>query len=165
MAHRLPDPPPDLGPNCLAFYSELRRMLEALRPRKLDAERTSVSFDKRGLEVILANAEDDDWDIWASVAEDQIIAGAGLAHEHFEPSPAEERAWPSVAVDFIAELLRGEVLITRTYRGNSLISVRHQGPEQASPYYTGLLTPARLMFWREKRQQTERVSFGVESRG
>ncbi len=35
------------------------------------------------------------------------------------------RPWTTVIVDFIAEILRGEIEIETTFRGNTPIAVRH----------------------------------------
>ena len=66
-------------------------------------------------------------------------------------------------VDFVAEILRGEIEVETKFRGNSLVSVRHfnldESGERRPLGYTGFLVPARLLFWRAKRTETERLSF------
>ena len=66
-------------------------------------------------------------------------------------------------VDFVAEILRGEIEVETTYRGDTPVAVRHfnRGPdgERALLGHTGLLIPARLFLWRPLRTEIERVSW------
>jgi hypothetical protein len=89
--------------------------------------------------------------------------GIDYVHEHFdvEWSADEERDWMTVAIDFIAELLRGEVEIVTTYRGDSPALVKHRrvgGKERGASVLL-----AGLKVWRPKRTEVERVDF--EARG
>jgi hypothetical protein len=43
----------------LAFYEELRRMLGVVRPARLDPEKTSLQFERDGLELRLVHADHD----------------------------------------------------------------------------------------------------------
>jgi hypothetical protein len=163
---RLPDPPESLAGAPLAFYAELRRMLGVVRPARLDPDNASVQFERDGLELRLVHADHDAWGIWATVGEPDAIVGTGSAHEHFfapDEGETEMRPWTTVIVDFIAEILRGEIEIETTFRGNTPIAVRHFNLDESgrrTPLgYTGFPVPARLMLWREKRTETERESF------
>ena len=66
-------------------------------------------------------------------------------------------------MDFVAEILRGEIEVETTFRGNAPISVRHFNRDASgtrhSLGYTGFLTPARLLLWQSKRTETETVSW------
>jgi hypothetical protein len=142
------------------FLSELKRMIEHVRPAALDEARSSASADGRVAEVELVHAERPDWSVWAEAREDEIVVGVAELHEHFgaEWSADGERPFTTVAVDFIAELLRGEVEITTTYRGGTPAAVSHRLVDRPEPLgHTG--TIAALMFWRPKRTTVERVSF------
>jgi hypothetical protein len=162
----LPEPPDSLPDAPRAFYRELQHMLEVVRPARLDWDETTVQFNRRGVEVQLKHADNNDWTIWAGVADRDAIAGTAGMHEHFfapDAGETEERPWTTEIVDFVAEILRGEVKVETTYRGGRPIAVRHFNLDengQRSPLgYTGFLTPARFMFWREKHMETERKSF------
>ncbi|HXV96176.1 MAG TPA: hypothetical protein VD695_06475 [Gaiellaceae bacterium] len=166
MTGVLPEPPRELDGAPRAFYEELLRMLATIRPARIDADESSAKFDDDGVEVLLAHAERAEWIIWASVGEDDAIAGAGWAHEHFfapEPGETNGRPWTTEIVDFLAELLRGEIEIRTTYRGDSPITVSHWSrDERGEPglvWKTTFLTPARLLVWQPKRTETERLSF------
>ena len=166
MTGVLPEPPTELAGPARAFYEELLRMLEAVRPARIDVVRSSVAFAGGEVEVVLAHAEREDWAAWASVGGDDAIAGAGWAHEHFfapEPGEANGRPWTTEIVDFVAEVLRGQVEIRTTYRGDTPIAVSHWSlDERGEPglvWKTAFLTPARLLVWRPKRSELERLSF------
>jgi hypothetical protein len=161
-----PKPPQALSGAPRAFYDELRQMLELVQPSKLDTQRSSARFDADGVDVSLGHVDRDDWKIWASVGERDAIVSTGWAHEHFFPgSPAEEeeRSWTTAIVDFIAEILRGEIETETTFRGKAAISVRHlnidENGEWALLGRTFFPVPARLLLWRPKRTETERLSF------
>ena len=141
-------------------------MLADVKPKRVDLRTSSARFDRKGVEVNLVHADRHDWAIWASVGDSDAIVGTSYAHEHFFPPPegvAEDRPWTTQIVDFIAEILRGEIEVVTNFRGNSPISVRHfnlgESGERSSLGYTGFLTPARLLCWRPKRTETERLSF------
>ncbi|HXV32808.1 MAG TPA: hypothetical protein VD769_02270 [Gaiellaceae bacterium] len=162
----LPEPPPELDGAARAFYDELVRMLAAVGPSRVDPEQSSASFEDGGVEVLLAHAERAEWIVWASVGEQDAIAGAGWAHEHFfapEPGEPNGRLWTTEIVDFVAELLRGEIEIRTTYRGATPIAVAHWSrDDRGEPglvWKTAFLTPARLLVWRPKRSEVERLSF------
>ena len=166
MALELPDPPESIGSAPRRFYDELRQMLDSVRPTQVDPERTSVTFDGRGVEVKFVHLDRHDWSISATVGErDAIVATLG-AHEHFFASTDgedEERPWTTQVVDFVAEILRGEIEVETTYRGHSPIAVQHFGidatGQRRSLGYTGVLTPARLFLWRSKRSESRSASW------
>jgi hypothetical protein len=165
MPLALPDPPATLSEPARAFYDELREMLALVAPNQVDASKTSVRFEDGGVEIELTHAERDDWSIWATVGDRDAIAGTSWAHEHFFPSRGEpdERPWTTQIVDFIAEILRGEIEIETTFRGNTPVSVRHfnrdENGERNLLGQTGFLLPGRLLIWKPKRTETERASF------
>src|SRR4051812_35822357 len=104
MSVELPDPPATLPPAPLAFYEELRRMLDAVRPARIDADTVSVAFESDGLELRLVHAEREDWAVWATVGEDDAVVGTAWAHEHFSaprPGVVEQRTWTTRMVDFV----------------------------------------------------------------
>jgi hypothetical protein len=78
----------------------------------------------------------------------------------------ETHPWPGEALDFIAELLRGEIELETEYRGDTPIKVRHYLLEPNGQRHdlkmTGLLRPALLMFWKPTRTEITRIDFGAE---
>ena len=165
MSVELREPPASLPTAPRAFYEQLRQMLDVVRPR-VDPHKVTVGFGDDGLEISFVHADREDWVIWATVGEDQGLVGTAWAHEHFfAPSVGvvEQRAWTTQMVDFIAEILRGEIEIETTFRGDTPVAVEHfnrdeQG-QRCSLGRTGFLTPARLLVWRPKRTETEQASF------
>jgi hypothetical protein len=161
----LPDPPASLSGAPRAFYDELRAMLAEVRPSQLDLAAAAVKFD-RGVEVGLKHVSRDDWSVWATIGDRDAMVGTSWAHEHFS-SPrlgvVEDRPWTTQMVDFIAEVLRGQVEVETTFRGNTPVAVRHFNLDEHGGRQllveTGFLVPGRLALWRPKRTTTERVSF------
>ena len=149
-----------------SFERELARMLEHVAPSRLDSGRSTLI----GNVVVLAHETRPDWDIHVTVDSESIIVGAAGMHEHFDPPPAgaeTDRPWTTEAVDFIAELLRGEIVVQRTYRGRFLVRIEHgrtdQIDESSSYTTTVLLTPALLLPFMRRRVECERPSFQDES--
>lgn len=161
----LPEPPPDAGLNCLAFYVELRQMLDRTRPSKVSESKSSVKFSKQTLEVWLVHSENDDWSVGATMSESGAIVSTGPAHEHFsvEENVDPDRPWTTRMVDFIAEALRGEIETQTVFRGSNPITVEHFRIEadgsSSSLGFTGFLTPARAMVWLPKSSKIECHSF------
>jgi hypothetical protein len=162
----LPEPPQELEGAPRAFYDELRRMLALVQPSKLDTDKSSARFDEDGVDVDLAHVDRDDWMIWASVGKRGAIVATAWAHEHFDPDPPGmegERPWTTVIVDFIAEIMRGEIEVETTFRGKTAVAVRHfnrdKYGERTILGRTGFLVPAGLALWRPKRTEIERLSF------
>ena len=137
------------------FLRELREMLARVRPAALDGE-PRVSEEPPGTRVELVHAENPDWTIWALVGEGESVVGVAQLHEHLEHA--------SEAVDMIAELLRGEIEIHTTYRGDAVATVRHYLVEaDGTRRELGLTgTVGGLALWRPKRTEVERVSFGAQ---
>jgi hypothetical protein len=166
MSFAFPEAPTSLPSAPRAFYDELRRMLAVVRPPRLSPDGTSVQFAGKAVEVALKHADRDDWSIWATVGELEAIVGTSYAHEHFfarAHTRREERPWTTEIVDYIAELLRGEIEVVTTLRGETAISVAHFNVDERGGRQllgqTGFLVPARLLLWRPKRAQTERISW------
>jgi hypothetical protein len=145
------------------FLAELRRMLEHVAPRRLDQARTVLAEGTR--ELVLAHDREPDWDIHVAVDPGSITVGTAGAHEHFyaEAHEAEDpRPWTVVPVDFIAELLRGEIEVRRHYRGRHVVKIEHGRTEGGSfePFTSTIpMSPGFLMPWAEKRVETERPDF------
>jgi hypothetical protein len=61
------------------------------------------------------------------------------------------------------ELLRGEIEIETTFRGDTIAVVRHYNRDESGERSllgpTGFLSPGRLLIWRPQRVETERVTF------
>ncbi len=141
-------------------------MLAEVDAPRLSTEKTSARFDEKGLDVDLIHADRHDCGIWASVGERDAIVSTSYVHEHFFPperGQVEERLWTTEIVDFIAEILRGEVEVHTTFRGETPIMVEHfnldERGERHHLGYTGFLLPGRLFLWRPKRTEVERISF------
>ena len=131
MTLALPDPPASLTGAPRAFYEELREMLSIVRPTRVDPTKSSVEFDDDGVDVALVHSERADWGVWATVGESDAIVGTGWAHEHFFPPStgvAEERPWTTQTVDFIAEILRGEIEGRQTRRRSEQPASRRMVP-------------------------------------
>ena len=165
VAIGLADPPATLPAEVGQFYDELRAMLEHVRPSELDTERAAVSFGVDGLGLELPHVSEADWTIHARVTRHEAVVGVDPMHEHFKWDEAGRR-WPSLAVDFIAEILRGEIEIHTEYRGTTLIRTRHfriDAEEQRHELGTiGLLRPALFMVWKPLRTQAVRMRFGAQ---
>jgi len=166
MSVELRDPPATLPTAPRTFYEQLRQMLDVVRPTRIDPDKVSVAFDDDGLEISLVHTDREDWVIWATVGEDEAIVGTAWAHEHFSaPSVGvvEQRAWTTQMVDFIAEILRGEIEIETAFRGDTPVAVKHFNRDEHGHRSllgrTGFLVPGRLFVWRPKRTETEQVSF------
>lgn len=165
MAHWLDDAIERTSGPVADFLRELREMLALVQPAALDEAACSTSPSPSGLRVTLAHAREERWSIWIDAGDDSIVVGIAEMHEHFEPwreeFKDEERAWSTQAVDFVAELLRGEIEIHTTYRGNSVAKVNHYRLEpdgsRTSFGVTGFTAAAAV--WRPKRTEVERVSF------
>jgi hypothetical protein len=165
MTTALPEAPAALEGAPRAFYDELLRMLSVVQPM-LDEQESWAKFDRKGVEVNLVHAERTDWAIWATVGKRDAIAGTSWAHEHFfapDEGDPEPRPWTTEIVDFVAEILRGEIETETTFRGGSVLSVRHfnrdEHGERKSLGRTVFLPPARLLIWLPKRVERERMSF------
>jgi hypothetical protein len=166
MTLHLPDPPESLKPAPRLFYDELRRMLEGVQAAQVDPRRSSAKFDNNGVEVVFVHLNRKDWTVWATVGDREAIVATLGAHEHFfAPSDGahEERPWTTEIVDFVAEILRGQIEVETTYRGRAPISVRHFNLDTSGKRHqlghTGFLTPARLFLWQSKRTETETGSW------
>lgn len=147
------------------FLTELRSMLDHVRPAELDEQSSEAKVEPGRVELRLAHAREESWSIWVDAGEDSIVVGAAEMHEHFEPwRDDEERSWTTQAVDMIAELLRGQIEIHTTYRGGSVARVRHYLVDEDGGRREFGLTAfsAQLAFWRPKRTEVERVSFGAQ---
>jgi hypothetical protein len=163
----LPDPPVNLAPAPRAFYDELREMLRVVRPGDLDPSGIGVEVDRDGaLEVTLPHGRQSDWAIVACIGRERGIVHAGPAHEHFDSVDGPtDRPWSTEAVDFIAEVLRGEFEIECVFRGRALIKIKHylRDDEGRHPMgTTGLLRPGLLMFWRPTRTEVTTIDFGAQ---
>ena len=149
------------------FLRELKAMLDAVRPAALDHAACSVTLGDE-VEVRLAHTREERWTIWAAARRDSIVVGTGEMHEHFEPwreeLADEERPWTTQAVDMIAELLRGEIEIRTTYRGDSVAHVEHYliGEDGSRESFGTAGFTALLALWRPKRTEVERVSFDAQ---
>lgn len=145
----------------LDFLTELRATLEEVQPAALDAERSGVSTRGKLTELRLAHAHDERWSIWAELGETSVALGFGDVHEHIgkEWSGDRERSWTTVAVDLVADILRGQVEVVTTYRGAAVASVTHRRVGGGDLGTTGFL--AALKVWRPKRTEVERVDFGA----
>lgn len=141
-------------------------MLELVHARELDAERVVIEFADAGVRLRLPHLREADWTIDATIAPDNAVVTVGPVHEHFDADET-GRPWPSLAVDFIAEILRGEIEIETEYRGAAPIRIRHfvlaTDGQRHELGMTGLLRPALLMRWRPTRTEVLRVTFDAQA--
>jgi hypothetical protein len=152
-------PPPAEAPH---FAAELTRMLERVAPRRLDRERSELS-GAAGT-YLLAHDRRPEWDIDVTLDPDEIVVAAAGAHEHFmawASGPEDPRPWTVEAVDFVAELFRGEIVVRRCYRGRWLTRIEHgryEGGVFRAHGWTVRLTPAALLPL-ARRTEVERPDF------
>ena len=141
-------------------------MLDSLQPGRVDPRRSSVGFDAPGVEVRLVHLHRQDRSILVTVGDSDATVATLGAREHFFGSADVEddgRPWTAQVVDFVAEILRGEIEVETTYRGRAPLSVEHFSIDatgrRRSLGSTGFLTAARFFFWRSKRTETARASW------
>lgn len=129
----LPDPPDSLAGPARGFYVELLRMLQAVQPTEVDRQTSTVRFQSDAVDVRLRHARRREWEIWATVGDKDAIVATDWAHEHFFAPPdngTEERPWTTEIVDFVAEILRGEIEVDVTLRGKRALSMRHYNRDE-----------------------------------
>ena len=147
------------------FFREVSEMLGQLDPPALDHDRSRIT--PRSDEILLAHSDRPEWDVMAEFDEWSIVVGVAGAHEHFEHFEAApgERPWTSAAVDFIAEVLCGEVEVQKTYRGSFVVRVEHGRRDSDGafqPFGTMVpLTPAHLLRFAARRVEVQRPDFGA----
>ncbi|MEW6153562.1 MAG: hypothetical protein AB1673_06185 [Actinomycetota bacterium] len=108
----------------------------------------------------------------ASVSASEIIIDMSQAdrwryHWHFAPTwndvygAVPDRSWLSLAVDFVSDLLLGEVRVCSTYRGDDLVKIHVEViSAEGEPIVSGTAgfpTAAGLKFWRERRYEEATV--------
>jgi hypothetical protein len=148
------------------FRAELERMLERVRPRRLDATRSSLAGEAGTF--LLAHDRHPGWDVDVVVGLDEIIVSAAGAHEHFLSDwidPDAEAPHAARAVEFIAAIMRGRVEVERAYRGPFLTRINHYRVTGRPEYSvrTVLLTGAQLLVFLRRRIERERPEFGAEA--
>lgn len=153
-------------------------MFEHLSDRLPAGLRTSARIEScRGNDELLLEVTDlnSGLTIEAIASADEIIiamseADAWSDHWHFAPDwndvygPGPDRSWRSLAVDFLAELLHGEVRVRVTYRGGCPIKVYTEvtssDGESLTEGTTGALTLSATKFWAKRRVEDRNVRFG-----
>ena len=153
------------SPAANGFRDELLSMLDQLAPPELDREGSLIGS---GGEVVhLVHRSRPEWDVVAYLDTWSIVVDVAGAHEHFEDWDQEpgERPWTTVAVDFVAEILCGEIAIERSYRGRLLTRVRHgrRDDDGSLDVFSEMvpLTPAPLFWFLPRRVEVERPDFGA----
>lgn len=152
-------------------------MLEHLGAEHLANVRTSARLDegRRHAQLVLElNHVDREILVEAYTSHDEIIvlmseADAWSYHWHFAPTwndvygSVAGRAWTSLAVDFLAELLHGEVRVRATYGGDHLLKVHAEVVGSDGHCFTagttGALTARALNFWAKRRVEERIVRF------
>lgn len=137
--------------------TELRSMLDQVRPRRLDLARSALTGESGSF--VLAHDARPDWDIEALMDEAETIVFAAGAHEHFLAD--DSRAGVRGAVSFIAELLRGEIEVERAFRGRFLTRIDHWHRDGRS-VRTVPLTGAPLLVFLKRRIERERPDFEAQ---
>lgn len=131
-------------------------------------QRSSVERDDGDLEVTLAHAGRDDWNVVIAVTGDEAIVFFRAAHAHFGrwTEDAQEVAWTQLAMEFVAALLRGEVQVDALWSGEQLLRARYtrRDPDGALVALDSSVhfSPGWLMPWRMRRT-SERPSFMTPS--
>lgn len=142
----------------------LSAMFALVNPHQLDPVRSSVSSEND--HVLIAHQTRREWDIHVLVSSDEVRVEVAGAHEHFfrsDPNAQSSRPWTMEAVDFIAELLHGEVEIRRHYRGRFLTKVAHQN--SLGTQVTVCLTPAAFLFFLPRRVTRTRPNYECAQAG
>jgi len=157
-----------------AFLDESRRMVVDLGGTAWRQVHTSSRLERirwsDQLILALSNSVDD-ITVEASVGSEEIIVDMSQAdrwsyHWHFAPSwndvygTIPGRSWISLAVDFVADLLLGEVRVRTTCRGDDLVKIdaeviSDEGEVIASG--TAGFPIAGLKFWLERRHEEATV--------
>ena len=167
-----------LGLKQRAFFHEVSQMLEHIGvARSEDGVRTSGRLERfRSADqlVLELTASDGELMIEASAGEDEIIIAmserdAWTSNWHFTPTwndvygSVADRAWTSLAVDFLAELLQGEVRVRATYRGDHFLKVHAEvigsDGEMVTAATTGGLSARALNFRAKRRVEKRTVRF------
>jgi hypothetical protein len=160
-----------------ALIDEFRRMLERFSD-SASRLRTSARLERfRGADQLLLELREleGNLEIDVSAAEGEIVIAMGEGedwndHWHFAPTwndvygNVPDRRWTSLAVDFVAKLLRGEVRVSATYRDDRLLKVHSEvvgsDGEVVTSGTTGALSPRVLNFWAKRRVEERTVRFG-----
>lgn len=158
-----------------AFLDEARRMVAHLGAPVSQYVRTSARVERfRGSDqLILALTNPvNAITVEASVSANEIIIDMSQAdrwsyHWHFAPTwndvygAVPDRPWLSLAVDFVSDLLLGEVRVCSTYRGDDLVKIHVEViSAEGEPIVSGTAgfpTAAGLKFWRERRYEEATV--------
>jgi hypothetical protein len=158
-----------------AFLDEARRMVAHLGEPVSEHVRTSARVERfRGSDqLILALTNPvDAITVEASVSDNEIIIDMSQAdswsyHWHFAPTwndvygTVPDRSWLSLAVDFVADLLLGEVRVRSTYRGDDLVKIHAEvisaEGEPIASGTAGFPMAAGPKFWRERRHEEATV--------
>ena len=125
-----------------------------------------MKFSESGVQIAFVHREYHEKSIRMTVGDRDAIVATLNTHEHFFASPdgqGENRPWTTQIVDFVAEILRGQIEVETTYRGRTPISVGHFNVDPTGRRHslgaTGYLRAARLFLWQPKRVETERTSW------
>jgi hypothetical protein len=123
-----------------------------------------VEVERDELVIHLAHETDSRYDVRVFAQRGWVSVWVGDAHDDFNPDDPrkEQRRWTAVAVDFIAEVLTGQVDVEATFRGKDVVSTRlwrrdHETGNFRSLGYVGFLTLARLRLWHPKRVERYRI--------
>ncbi len=161
-----------------SFLAECREMVERFSDRLPDGLHTSARIESfRGDDQLLLEVSDLDsaLTIETIASADEVIVAMSEAdewsnHWHFAPhwndvyGPVPDRSWRSLAVDFVAELLQGEVRVRVTYRGGRPVKVHTEvttsDGESLTEGTTGALTLNAMRFWAKRRAEDRNVRFG-----
>jgi hypothetical protein len=145
--------------------AELVRMLDVLRPARLDRSRSHarVTSGRGGssVDVLLAHEAGSDSDVWIVVGEDEATVSWLATHEHVQAGDGDAgRPWTTVLVDAVAAVVRGEYEVQRWYKGRRLvrstITDRVRGVQLVSTgSVAGLLIPRRAV-----AGEVRRLDFG-----
>jgi hypothetical protein len=143
-------------------------MLVLVQPTEVDPAGVKLDFSDGGLDLTLAHRSQARWLIGATLDQNGAIVFAGDYHEHFNESDCDEseRTWTGQAVDFLAEVLRGQFEVESLYRGRALLRTRGfvYSPEGEREFIeeVGSLRLGWLAFWRDKRTEIARFDFGAQ---
>jgi hypothetical protein len=108
------------GAPITALLGELVKMLDALRPTRVDRASSSVHQERnRSVVVVLAHDADEDGGMTIEAGDKSAIISWLSAHEHVDSDDGnDERPWTSVVVDVAAAALRGDYVVEDHYRGS-----------------------------------------------
>jgi hypothetical protein len=151
--------------------AELLRMLDAVRPKAMDRERSHVLLEGHGwheyeAEIVIAHRDDEDAEITLAVGAHGALLSWLTTHDHiYRQDGRSERPWTTVAVDATAAVLRGEYVVEEHYRGDKLLKTRVRDVVEKGRTVAESGSPLALLPFFRRTDRVERRSIDFECIG